>query len=232
MNDTLNFFRTLPFCRGDQYHKLSFSMMYFYNERYMLPLSHDEVVHGKATIAQKMAGSYEEKFPNAKALYAYMYAHPGKKLNFMGNEIAQLREWDEKREQDWDILKYPNHDSFNRFIKDLNKLYLKEPALSGWDDDPHGFDWILCGKEQDVVYIFQRVIEENKIVVVMNLSGNTYRDYHFRYGEGGSMKILMNTDWNKYGGSTKDTMKSIKGVCGDFGFDLPALSVMYLKPVD
>ena len=232
MNDTLNFFRTLPFCRGDQYHKLTFSMMYFYNERYMLPLSHDEVVHGKATIAQKMAGSYEEKFPNAKALYAYMYAHPGKKLNFMGNEIAQLREWDEKREQDWDILKYPNHDSFNRFIKDLNKLYLKEPALSGWDDDPHGFDWILCGKEQDVVYIFQRVIEENKIVVVMNLSGNTYRDYHFRYGEGGSMKILMNTDWNKYGGSTKDTMKSIKGVCGDFGFDLPALSVMYLKPVD
>ena len=153
-------------------------------------------------------------------------------LNFMGNEIAQLREWDEKREQDWDILKYPNHDSFNRFIKDLNKLYLKEPALSGWDDDPHGFDWILCGKEQDVVYIFQRVVEENKIVVVMNLSGNTYRDYHFRYGEGGSMKILMNTDWNKYGGSTKDTMKSIKGVCGDFGFDLPALSVMYLKPVD
>ena len=232
MNDTLNFFRTLPFCRGDQYHKLTFSMMYFYNERYMLPLSHDEVVHGKATIAQKMAGSYEEKFPNAKALYAYMYAHPGKKLNFMGNEIAQLREWDEKREQDWDILKYPNHDSFNRFIKDLNKLYLKEPALSGWDDDPHGFDWILCGKEQDVVYIFQRVIEENKIVVVMNLSGNTYRDYHFRYGEGNSMKVLMNTDWNKYGGNTKDTVKSIKGVCGDFGFDLPALSVMYLKPVD
>lgn len=232
MNDTLNFFRTLPFCRGDQYHKLTFSMMYFYNERYMLPLSHDEVVHGKATIAQKMAGSYEEKFPNAKALYAYMYAHPGKKLNFMGNEIAQLREWDEKREQDWDILKYPNHDSFNRFIKDLNKLYLKETALSGWDDDPHGFDWILCGKEQDVVYIFQRVIEENKIVVVMNLSGNTYRDYHFRYDEGNSMKVLMNTDWNKYGGNTKDTVKSIKGVCGDFGFDLPALSVMYLKPVD
>ena len=232
MNDTLNFFRTLPFCRGDQYHKLSFSMMYFYNERYMLPLSHDEVVHGKATIIQKMAGSYEEKFPNVKALYAYMYAHPGKKLNFMGNEIAQFREWDEKREQDWDILKYPNHDSFNRYIRDLNSLYMKEPALSEWDDDPHGFDWILCGKEQDVVYIFQRVVNDNKIVVVLNLSGNTYKDYHFRYGEGGSMKVLMNTDWNKYGGNTKDTVKSIKGVCGDFGFDLPALSAMYLKPVD
>ena len=83
-----------------------------------------------------------------------------------------------------------------------------------------------------MVYIFQRVVNDNKIVVVLNLSGNTYKDYHFRYGEGGSMKVLMNTDWNKYGGSTKDTVKSIKGMCGDFGFDLPALSAMYLKPVD
>ena len=78
-----------------------------------------------------------------------MYAHPGKKLNFMGNEIGQFREWDEKREQDWDLLKYPNHDSFHQYMKALNKIYMKEPALSAWDDDPNGFAWILCGKEND-----------------------------------------------------------------------------------
>lgn len=232
MNDTLNFFRTLPFVRGEYYHDLTFSMMYNYNERYLLPLSHDEVVHGKATIIQKMAGMYEEKFPQAKALYAYMYAHPGKKLNFMGNEIGQFREWDEKREQDWDLLKYPNHDSFHQYMKALNKIYMKEPALSAWDDDPNGFAWILCGKENDVVYIFQREVNEDKVIVVLNLSGLVYKNYHFNYGNGDTMKVLINSDWNKFGGSTKDTEKTIKGVNGDFGFDLPAFSGIYLKPVD
>lgn len=232
MNDTLNFFRTLPFVRGEHYHDLTFSMMYNYNERYLLPLSHDEVVHGKATIIQKMAGMYEEKFPQAKALYAYMYAHPGKKLNFMGNEIGQFREWDEKREQDWDLLKYPNHDSFHQYMKALNKIYMKEPALSAWDDDPNGFAWILCGKENDVVYIFQREVNEDKVIVVLNLSGLVYKNYHFNYGNGDTMKVLINSDWNKFGGSTKDTEKTIKGVNGDFGFDLPAFSGLYLKPVD
>uniref|UniRef100_UPI003FEDD681 1,4-alpha-glucan branching protein GlgB n=1 Tax=Coprococcus sp. TaxID=2049024 RepID=UPI003FEDD681 len=232
MNDTLNFFRTLPFVRGEHYHDLTFSMMYNYNERYLLPLSHDEVVHGKATIIQKMAGMYEEKFPQAKALYAYMYAHPGKKLNFMGNEIGQFREWDEKREQDWDLLKYPNHDSFHQYMKALNKIYMKEPVLSAWDDDPNGFAWILCGKENDVVYIFQREVNEDKVIVVLNLSGLVYKNYHFNYGNGDTMKVLINSDWNKFGGSTKDTEKTIKGVNGDFGFDLPAFSGIYLKPVD
>ena len=232
MNDTLNFFRTLPFVRGEHYHDLTFSMMYNYNERYLLPLSHGEVVHGKATIIQKMAGMYEEKFPQAKALYAYMYAHPGKKLNFMGNEIGQFREWDEKREQDWDLLKYPNHDSFHQYMKALNKIYMKEPALSAWDDDPNGFAWILCGKENDVVYIFQREVNEDKVIVVLNLSGLVYKNYHFNYGNGDTMKVLINSDWNKFGGSTKDTEKTIKGVNGDFGFDLPAFSGIYLKPVD
>ena len=232
MNDTLNFFRTLPFVRGEHYHDLTFSMMYNYNERYLLPLSHDEVVHGKATIIQKMAGMYEEKFPQAKALYAYMYAHPGKKLNFMGNEIGQFREWDEKREQDWDLLKYPNHDSFHQYMKALNKIYMKEPALSAWDDDPNGFAWILCGKEKDVVYIFQREVNEDKVIVVLNLSGLVYKNYHFNYGNGDTMKVLINSDWNKFGGSTKGTEKTIKGVNGDFGFDLPAFSGIYLKPVD
>ena len=129
MNDTLDYFRTGPEYRTESYHKLTFSMMYYYNDAFLLPLSHDEVVHGKATIMQKMYGDYDAKFPQARAFYMYMYAHPGKKLNFMGNEFGQLREWDEKREQDWDILSFPVHDAFHRFMKDLNRLYQEHPAF-------------------------------------------------------------------------------------------------------
>ncbi len=105
MNDTLEYFKEDTACRIRDYHKLTFSMHYFYSEHFLMPFSHDEVVHGKATILQKMNGEYDDKFPQQRALYLYMYAHPGKILNFMGNEFGQLREWDEKREQDWDMLK-------------------------------------------------------------------------------------------------------------------------------
>ena len=121
MNDTLDYFRTDPLFRGGCYHKLTFSMAYYYDSNYLLPLSHDEVVHGKATILQKMFGDYEMKFPQARAFYMYMYAHPGKKLNFMGNEIGHFREWDEKREQDWNLLDFPAHQDFHRFMADLNR---------------------------------------------------------------------------------------------------------------
>ena len=107
MNDTLRFFQTAPVYRPYDYHNLSFSMMYFYSDLFLLPFSHDEVVHGKATILQKMWGDYEFKFPQAKVFYTYLYTHPGKKLNFMGNEFGQFREWDENREQDWNLLEYP-----------------------------------------------------------------------------------------------------------------------------
>ena len=119
MHDTLEYFQSLPEQRTERYHKLTFSMMYYWNERYLLPLSHDEVVHGKATILQKMSGEYEMKFPQGRALYMYMMMHPGKKLNFMGNEIGQLLEWDEKRQQDWDLRKYPIHDSFYHYMAKL-----------------------------------------------------------------------------------------------------------------
>ena len=103
--------------------------MYFYNEHYLLPFSHDEVVHGKATNLNKMNGQYEDKFPQARAMYLYMMIHPGKKLNFMGNEIGQFREWDENREQDWNLRKYPAHDSFYTFMAELNQVYLTHSAL-------------------------------------------------------------------------------------------------------
>ena len=116
-------------------------MHYFKDERYLLAFSHDEVVHGKATIIQKMNGDYDRKFPQARALYAYMAAHPGKKLNFMGNEIAHFREWDEKREQDWNLLDFPKHREFAAYMQALNHLYLSEEAL--WNDyGGDGFEWV------------------------------------------------------------------------------------------
>ena len=121
MHDTLEYFQSAPIYRTRDYHKLTFSMLYFFNEKYILPLSHDEVVHGKATIVQKMNGYYDDKFPQARAMYMYMIAHSGKKLNFMGNEFGQLREWDEKRQQDWDMLKYPMHVLSENILKSLIK---------------------------------------------------------------------------------------------------------------
>ena len=170
MNDTLDYFRTDPEYRSREYHKLTFSMMYYYDARFLLPLSHDEVVHGKATILQKMNGDYDGKFPQARAFYMYMYAHPGKKLNFMGNEFGQLREWDEKREQDWMLLDYPIHSGFARFMKDLNILYLEHSALWEKDYEADGFQWIDCHQEESCVYVFQRTGKTERIIAAFNFS--------------------------------------------------------------
>ena len=171
MNDTLEYFRTDPLYRGRDYNKLTFSMAYFYGERYLLPLSHDEVVHGKATILQKMFGEYEMKFPQARAFYMYMYAHPGKKLNFMGNEIGHFREWDETREQDWGLLEYPAHREFYCFMKALNRFYLELPAFCEKDCDKAGFRWLECGTKDQCVYAFERKAEKERIAAVFNFSG-------------------------------------------------------------
>ena len=155
MHDTLEYFQSAPEYRSRDYHKLTFSMMYYYNERFLLEYCHDEVVHGKATILQKMNGEYEDKFPQARAMYLYMMAHPGKKLNFMGNEFGQLREWDESREQDWDILKYPLHDAFHRYMIELNRIGQENDAF--WHDyDPENFKWLDCHQEERCIYAIKR----------------------------------------------------------------------------
>ena len=218
MNDTLNFFRTAPEYRSDNYHKLTFSMMYYYNESYILPFSHDENVHGKATILQKMSGQYDDKFPQGRALYLYMYVHPGKKLNFMGGEIGQLREWDESREQDWDILKYPKHDSFRVFMKTLNRLYLTHSAFFEGDYQNNGFRWIDCDNTENCIYAIERKSSKETLVAVFNLS-----DAEKKYSiEGyGKSKLLLNTDWNKFGGDTPDNAK-----CGLTNIMLPRFSAV------
>ncbi len=199
MNDTLDYFKKAPWERPANYHKLTFSMMYFWGENYLLPLSHDEVVHGKATIMQKMYGDYEMKFPQARALYLYMYTHPGKKLNFMANEIGQLREWDEMREQDWDLVKYPIHDAFAQYMKDLSEVYLQHPALSELDYDQGGFRWVDCHQEEKCIYVFERTCSSERMLVLLNLSGEE-QTYELNTSGLTSMKLILSTDDEKYGG--------------------------------
>ena len=216
MNDTLDYFRTAPEYRTENYHKLTFSMMYYYNDRYLLPLSHDETVHGKATILQKMSGDYEEKFPQARAFYMYMYAHPGKKLNFMGNEFGQLREWDEKKEQDWFLLKYPNHDSFHRFMKELNALYLSRPALSAGDYDQKGFTWLDCHQEAKCIYAFERTDGKERIAAIFNFSDKEQEDFALTVPNGKELTLLLASDRDIYGGIKqyeKETVVKLKKEC-------------------
>lgn len=206
MNDTLDFFRTPPNERSKHYHKITFSMQYFYNELFLLPFSHDEVVHGKATIIQKMWGDYEVKFPQCRALYLYMFTHPGKKLNFMGSEFAQFREWDEKREQDWDILKYPNHDAFRRFFTELAELYRSNPALYDGEYNMNTFQWLEADAVEDCVYCYRRTSGNNSLVVALNLSDKARENYRFGINEPCALKEILNSDSDIYGGGTPTKM--------------------------
>ncbi len=227
MNDTLSYMQLSPFDRRANYHKLTFSMMYYYNENFILPLSHDEVVHGKATILQKMNDGYEKKFPQARAFYMYMYAHPGKKLNFMGNELGQLREWDEKREQDWDILQYPIHDAFHRFMKDLNRIYLKCPAFSSLDFERQGFEWIDCHQEEKCIYVFMRTDGEKKIIAIFNFSEKE-QQYMLRMNEANSLQLLLASDNEIYGGTVSyKKKKSYKKTEEGFLVSLSEFSAKY-----
>ena len=213
MNDTLIYFKDGMDDRIKDYHKLTFSMMYYYSENFILPFSHDEVVHGKATIMQKMNGQYDEKFPQARSLYMYMYTHPGKKLNFMGNEIGQLREWDETREQDWDILKYPVHDAFHRYMMELNKLYLEHSALWEKDFDNDGFMWIDCHEEGRCIYAYERRSSTERLVIVCKFT-NTPEENYYCHVEGASgLKLLLASDADCFDGPVHyDEDESVKVV--------------------
>ena len=210
MNDTLDYFQKTPEERVDAYHKLTFSMLYNYSEKFILPLSHDENVHGKATVLQKMHGGYEDKFPQARALYMYMYAHPGKKLVFMGSEIGQLREWDETREQDWGLLSYPMHDSFAAFMKKLCRYYLRTPSLSRWDDSFEGFGWLNCDSALKRCYaILRSCPDERSVAAVFNFSDRIQEDYRLRIGQGNVLRLVLDSTDDKWSGCAPHYPKTL-----------------------
>ena len=227
MNDTLDYCRTAPAYRGINYHKLTFSMMYYYHDHFLLPLSHDEVVHGKATILQKMNGHYEKKFPQARILYMYMYAHPGKKLNFMGNEIGQLREWDEKRQQDWNLLDFPVHREFHRFMMDLNHIYLQHLALSEKDYDPDGFRWLDCHQEERCIYAFERIGSSERIIAVFNFS-NCEQIYQLKVRNSQTVQVLLSSNWVIYGGDETSCGANLTPKNNILGLTMKPYTALYM----
>lgn len=189
-----------------------------------MPFSHDEVVHGKATIIQKMNGQYEEKFPQARELYLYMYTHPGKKLNFMGNEIAQFREWNEKKEQDWDIVKYPAHDSFALYMKDLSFAYQNNPALYELDYEKDGFNWIDCHQEEKRVYVYVRRSKKQRILVLLNFSAEK-QVYELSRDNMKHLKLILASDNEIYDGNNKYMQEeAIKVIRGKLNIEIGAFS--------
>ncbi len=200
MNDTLKYYSLDPVYRQFHHHQLTFSMAYFYSENFILPLSHDEVVHGKGTIINKLWGDYKQKFAQARNLYAYMYSHPGKKLNFMGNELAHFREFDENVEQDWFLLGYHTHHSFNRFFRDLSHIYKHHSCLSHHDYKHHGFKWIDADNASQSIYSYYREDEESVVIVILNMTPVSYENYRIGVPYKGSYTEIINTEKDIYDG--------------------------------
>lgn len=178
-------------------------MDYFYRELYVLALSHDETVHGKKTILDKLYGSYEEKFAQCRALYTYMFTHPGKKLNFMGNELAHFREWDENRELDWELLRYPAHDSFRCFFQELGKLYRESPALYEKEYDSACFRWLPTGlseAENAGVYAYRRTAGGQTLAVVLNFTPENLEELLLGCDDHSIFREVLNSDDSRWGG--------------------------------
>ncbi|MBQ4057992.1 MAG: 1,4-alpha-glucan branching protein GlgB [Lachnospiraceae bacterium] len=202
MHDTLQFFGYAPDVRKGHYQDILFSMHYFYSELYLLALSHDEVVHGKKTILDKMHGTYEEKFAQCRAMFLYMMTHPGKKLNFMGNEIGQFREWAEYRPQDFDVLEqFPMHTMFKRFFRDLNRVYMSHVALYNEEYNRDCFQYVIADKPQDLVYAYTRSAGGEQMLAVFNFSNEKFYNYEVRLSGNHMLKELVNSASDIYGGN-------------------------------
>jgi 1,4-alpha-glucan branching enzyme len=204
MHDTLAYFQQDPIYRRYHHHELTFSLMYAFSENFVLPLSHDEVVHGKGSLYSKMAGGdHWQKLANLRALYAYMWAHPGKKLLFMGAELAQHAEWSHERSLDWHLLEQPEHAGVQALVRDLNRLYRSEPALYELDSDPAGFWWLEPNDADDNVVAFARRSGDSSrvLVFVANLSPVPREGYRLGLPRSGRWREALNTDSSFYGGS-------------------------------
>ncbi len=237
MNDILRYMAMDPYFRGSNHNLITFSMMYAYSENYILPLSHDEVVHGKKSLIDKMYGDYEQKFKSLRLLYSFMSAHPGKKMLFMGGEFGQFIEWRFAEGLDWLLLDYDRHAQMKDFTKDLNKFYSSHKSFYENDSDWDGFKWINAGDSEHSTISFMRISRSRreKIIAVLNFAAKDHEEYYIGVPAPGEYEVIFTTDDIKYGGEgkIKGPFKAEKGKTGDFDYyikaDLPALSSMYLK---
>ncbi|CAN5839582.1 1,4-alpha-glucan branching protein GlgB [soil metagenome] len=239
MHDSLQYMSEDPINRGYHHGEITFSLDYAFGENFVLPLSHDEVVHGKRSLLDKMPGDEWQKFANLRAYYGFMYAHPGKQLLFMGGEIAQRREWDHDTSLDWHLLRDPSHKGIQMLTKDLNALYNLTPALYQVDFEPAGFEWIAGGDTQNSVVSFLRrgSAEENVAVAVCNFTPVVRHGYRIGVPEETSYQEALNTDDTRYGGSGVSNSEPIKtervrahGREYSLSLTLPPLATIILKP--
>jgi 1,4-alpha-glucan branching enzyme len=237
MHDTLEYLAHEPIHRKYHHNQLTFGLLYAFSENFVLPLSHDEVVHGKGTLLTKMAGDDWQKFANLRAYYGFMWGYPGKKLLFMGQEFAQRNEWSEARSLDWGELRHPPHKGVQSLIRDLNYLYRSRPALHARDCEPEGFQWLLADEADTSVYAWVRKAPEgNPIAVVSNFTPVPRQGYRLPLPAAGMWREIINTDAKDYGGSGMGNAGAVEARKGEgeaafAEITLPPLATVMLELV-
>jgi len=235
MHDTLKYFQTDPLFRGGNHNALTFGLLYAWTENFILPFSHDEVVHMKGSLLNKMPGSNDQKFANLRALYAYMWAHPGKKLLFMGGEFGQWREWTETESLDWHLLKDSFHHGVQVLLRDLNKTYVVRPSLWEVDGEASGFAWLDVDNASENIVAFVRKSPSGKhLVCIGNFSALDKKGYRLLLPEAGEYQLVINSDNDIYGGGGQSVAQVIIAEPGDQGrsfatVDLPALTTLWFE---
>lgn len=237
MNDILHYFSLDGFFRKYNHDCITFSMFYAFSENFVLPISHDEVVHGKKSLIDKMPGSYDEKFAGVRAFLGYMMAHPGKKLMFMGQEFGQFIEWNYEKGLDWLLLDYPKHRALQNYFKKINEFYKANPAFWQIDYSWEGFSWISSDDKDNSVIAFRRIDEKGKeIIVVCNFTNVERCDYRIGIPKKGAYKIVFNSDDVEFGGEGKGNKGKLKtesinmhGFEQSISLDLPPMSAIYIK---
>ncbi len=238
MHDTLEYMAEDPVHRRWRHHKMTFGLHYAFSEDFVLPLSHDEVVHGKGSMLGKMPGDRWRKFANLRAYYGFMWTHPGKKLLFMGGEFGQEREWNHDVSLDWHLLEDPDHAGLQRLVRDLNRLYREEPSLHALDCDPAGFAWIESDDADQGVYSYERRgTGGESVVIVCNFTPVVRHDYAIGVPAAGAWKERLNTDATEYGGSgvgagdlLQATAEPRHGRSASLHLTLPPLAAVILAP--
>ena len=235
MHDTLDFMGCDPYFRNGSHDKLTFSMHYAFSENYILPYSHDEVVHGKASMIEKMYGTYETKFAALKTLYGWLYGHPGKKLLFMGSEFAQFIEWDYKKELDWFLLKYGSHAGMQNWVRALNGLYSGHSALFAKDDGWDGFQWLSVDDRKNSVFAFMRSDREKRLICIYNFSEEGFAEYEVSLPAAGRLKLLLSSEDKRFDGR-KDPLQPVpkrglktKGRLFSAAFALPKNTALFYE---
>jgi 1,4-alpha-glucan branching enzyme len=231
MNDTLAYVKTDPIYKRYEHNKITFQLTYIFSEKFVLALSHDEVVHGKLSLINRMPGDYNQKFAGMRLYMMYMISHPGKKLIFMGGEIGQFIEWRDDREIDWLLLEYENHQQLQKFNADLNHFYLEHSEFYERDDNWSGFEWLNADDKDRNIFTYKRRNNlEEEIIVLLNFS-NACWDNYYVYVEDGEYEILLHSDDIQYGGSTKLESSKIQVINGTMIINVPPISGIYLRKV-